>query len=139
MQMTEQKPGGGSAPQKKGGAGKWLMAGCLVAALLLVACAVGLFIIAKGLGVGFYRDALTAMQKQTVVVEKLGEPLEYGSITSMTFPVTGPKGKGMVTVTGSKVGDEWKIESLTVTVEATKEVITVIGPEIPGTNKGKRK
>jgi hypothetical protein len=49
----------------------------------------------------------------------------------MTFPVSGPKGSGVVTVIGSKIGNEWRIESLTVTVDKTKEVITVIGPETP--------
>jgi len=129
--MAEQKPGSGGAPQKKSGASRWLTAGCLVMALLLVVCVVGFIIVAKGLGVGFYRDAITAMQKQTVVVDKLGEPLQYGSISSMTFPVTGPKGSGVVTVIGSKIDNEWRIESLTVTVDKTKEVITVIGPDTP--------
>ncbi len=134
-------PEGGPEQQKKGGSGlKWLAIGCVVVLLVGGGCVVGGYLLLRGLGSELYKDSVTKLQKHTVVIEKLGEPLEFGSLTSaniknnegsVTFPVKGPKGEGTVTVTGTKTGGKWKIDGIVVTITKTGEVIKVSGAEAP--------
>jgi len=131
--MSPEQSGG---PKKQGsGALKWLAAGCLIALLCVGGCAVGVYYVFSGLGAELYAGALTKLQKHTVVVEKLGDPLKYGGIKKVNinnnkgtiqFPVSGPKGKGMVSVTGTKTAAGWQIDTLTVTIDGSGEVISII-------------
>ncbi len=132
--------GGHEQQKKKGGAVKWLAIGCVVVLLVGGGCVVGGYLLLRGLGSELYKDSVTKLQKHTVVIEKLGEPLEFGSVTSFnmknnkgsaTFPVKGPKGEGEVTVTGTKTDGKWKIDSIVVTVTKTGEVINISGAETP--------
>lgn len=139
--------GGPEQQQKKGGVLKWLAIGCVVLLLVGGGCVVGGYLLLRGLGSELYKDSVGKLQKHTVVVEKLGEPLKFGTLSnvninndkgSVTFPVTGPKGAGTVTVTGTKTDGEWKIDNIIVTITKTGEVINVSGGEPPPPQKKRR-
>jgi hypothetical protein len=138
--MSPEMAGG---PEKKGGgAAKWIIGGCLILVLVGGGCFVGCFFLAQGMVTGnpAYKAALDKLQKHSEVTEKLGSPIKPGfggsakvnvtaGTASATFPIKGPKGSGTVAVTASKTGNTWTITSLTVTLDTTKEVITIVKPE----------
>jgi Cytochrome oxidase complex assembly protein 1 len=130
-----------SGQQKKGGGiAKWLIGGCLVLILVGGGCFAGCYFLVQGKGAESRKQAVTKLQKHTEVVEKLGEPLSFGSVTSIkynsgilsiAFPVTGPKGTGTVTVISAGA----QISSITVKIKATEELIVIVGA---GGDKGKK-
>jgi len=139
------------APQKKSGALKWVGIGCLLLVLAGGGCFVGCIMIARGAMTGSeaYKMALDNVSKHAEVVEKLGSQLTPGFLprgnisiqgatgsAALAIPVSGPKGQGTIIVEATKAGGKWTINSLTVTVAGTNEVITIIGSETPGKKPG---
>lgn len=85
-----------------------------------------------------YKGAMTEVQHNNLVIEKLGKPIESDGMVSgsinvsnnsgncnIQIPIKGPKGKGTVFVVATKRGD-WKYEELAVYIEATKEEIDLL-------------
>lgn len=85
-----------------------------------------------------YKESMTAVQNNKLVVEKLGNPIETdgmisGSINTtnntgecdLQIPLKGPKGKGTLFVIASKRG-KWKYEQLSVYIEKTDEEIDLL-------------
>ncbi|MNT77742.1 Cytochrome oxidase complex assembly protein 1 [compost metagenome] len=81
---------------------------------------------------------MTAVQNNTLVVEKLGSPIETdgmvsGNVTStndvrtcdVQVPIKGPKGKGTLFVVGEKRG-KWKYSEMSVYIENTDEKIDLL-------------
>jgi hypothetical protein len=85
-----------------------------------------------------YKESMTAVQNNKLVVEKLGNPIETdgmisGSISTsnntgecdIQIPLKGPKGKGTLFVIGSKRG-KWKYEQMSVYIDKTDEEIDLL-------------
>lgn len=85
-----------------------------------------------------YKGAMTEVQHNNLVIEKLGKPIESDGMVSgsinvsnnsgncnIQIPIKGPKGTGTVFVVANKRGD-WKYEELAVYIEATKEEIDLL-------------
>ncbi|MBF4483989.1 cytochrome c oxidase assembly factor Coa1 family protein [Flavobacterium sp. CSZ] len=86
-----------------------------------------------------YKGAMTEVQKNKLVIEKLGTPIEDDGMTSgsinttnndsgncnLQIPIKGPKGKATLFVVAEKKGT-WKYSGMTVFVKATKEEIDLL-------------
>jgi hypothetical protein len=86
-----------------------------------------------------YKGAMTEVQKNKLVIEKLGTPIEDDGMTSgsinttnndsgncnLQIPIKGPKGKATLFVVAEKKGT-WKYSEMTVFVKATKEEIDLL-------------
>lgn len=85
-----------------------------------------------------YKESMTAVQNNKLVVEKLGNPIETdgmisGSISTsnntgecdLQIPLKGPKGKGTLFVIASKRG-KWKYEQMSVYIDKTDEEIDLL-------------
>ena len=85
-----------------------------------------------------YKGAMTEAQKNKLVIEKLGTPIEDDGMTSgnisttndsgncnLQIPIKGPKGKATLFVVAEKKGT-WKYSEMTVFVKATKEEIDLL-------------
>lgn len=85
-----------------------------------------------------YKESMTAVQNNKLVVEKLGSPIETdgmvsGNVTStndvrtcdVQVPIKGPKGKGTLFVVGEKRG-KWKYSEMSVYIENTDEKIDLL-------------
>ncbi|MDR7212113.1 cytochrome c oxidase assembly factor Coa1 family protein [Flavobacterium piscis] len=120
---------------------KWLVpTGCLSLLILF-----GLFIAGIFFGVtsmikesDAYKGAMTEVQHNKVVIEKLGSPIEPDGITSgsinvsgskgncdLQIPIKGSKGTGVLFVVAEKRGD-WKYNEMSVYIDATKEEIDLL-------------
>jgi hypothetical protein len=86
-----------------------------------------------------YKGAMIEVQKNKLVIEKLGTPIEDDGMTSgsinttnndsgncnLQIPIKGPKGKATLFVVAEKKGT-WKYGEMTVFVKATKEEIDLL-------------
>jgi hypothetical protein len=85
-----------------------------------------------------YRESMTAVQNNKIVVERLGSPIETDGIVSgnvnvnnnttscdVQIPIKGPKGKATLFVVGQKKG-RWKYTEMSVYIEKTKEEIDLL-------------
>lgn len=85
-----------------------------------------------------YKGAMNEVQKNKLVIEKLGSPIEDDGMTSgsinmindggncnLQIPIKGPKGKGTVFVVAEKRGT-WKYSEMSVFITATKEEIDLL-------------
>jgi len=120
---------------------KWFVpTGCLSLLVLF-----GLFIAGIFFGVtsmmkesDAYKGAMTEVQHNKEVIEKLGSPIESEGMTSgsinvsgekgncdMQIPIKGSKGTGVLFVVAEKRGD-WKYNELSVYIQATKEEIDLL-------------
>ena len=83
-----------------------------------------------------YKTAVARARANPAVTAALGSPITEGMFLSgsastsggsgtadMSIPVSGPKGKGTIYVTATKVGGEWDYSKLYVQVDQTKERI----------------
>jgi hypothetical protein len=114
----------------------WLIpTGCLSLLILF-----GLFIAGIFFGVtsmmkdsDVYKETLTEVQHNKVIIEKLGKPIEAEGMTSgnislsndtgncdLQIPIKGSKGKGTIFIVAEKRGT-WKYSVKSVYIEATKE------------------
>lgn len=120
---------------------KWFVpTGCLSLILLF-----GLFIAGIFFGVtsmmkdsDVYKETLTEVQHNTVVIEKLGNHIEVNGMTSgnislsndtgncdLQIPIKGSKGNGTIFIVAEKRGT-WKYSVKSVYVESTKEEIDLL-------------
>ncbi|MDA6070054.1 cytochrome c oxidase assembly factor 1 family protein [Flavobacterium sp. AC] len=121
---------------------KWFVpTGCVSLLLIFV-----LFIVSIFFGVtsmmtnsDAYKEAMTKAQKNKVVIEKLGSPIEDDGMTSgsintangdsgncdLQIPIKGPKGKATLFVVAEKKGT-WKYSEMTVVIQNTKEEIDLL-------------
>ena len=120
---------------------KWLIpTGCLSLLILL-----GLFIAGVFFGVtsmmkesDVYKEVMTEVQHNKLIIEKLGSPIEesgmtYGNISlsndigncDLQIPIKGSKGEGTIFVTAQKRGT-WKYSVKSVYIVATKEEIDLL-------------
>ena len=120
---------------------KWLIpSGCLTLILLVALFIGGIFYEVTSVlkDSEEYRESMTALQNNKLVVEKLGSPIETdgivsGSVTStnsvktcdVQVPIKGPKGKGTLFVVGEKRG-KWKYSEMSVYIENTQEKIDLL-------------
>jgi hypothetical protein len=85
-----------------------------------------------------YKGAMTEVQHNKLVIEKLGSSIESDGMTSgsinvsgnagncdLQIPIKGSKGTGTVFVVAEKRGD-WKYSQMSVYVNATKEEIDLL-------------
>lgn len=86
-----------------------------------------------------YKGAMTKVQQNKLVIEKLGSPIESDGMTSGTIntinddsgncdlqiPIKGPKGKATLFVVAEKRGT-WKYSAIKVLVKTTKEEIDLL-------------
>jgi len=85
-----------------------------------------------------YKSAMTETQKNKLVIEKLGTPIEDDGMTSgsinmtndtgncdLQIPIKGPKGKATLFVVAEKRGT-WKYSEMKVFIKATKEEIDLL-------------
>jgi len=120
---------------------KWFVpTGCLSLLVLF-----GLFIAGIFFGVtsmikesDAYKGAITEVQHNKAVIEKLGSPIETDGMTSgsinvsgstgncdLQIPIKGSKGTGVLFVVAVKRGD-WKYSEMAVYVDETKEEIDLL-------------
>lgn len=120
---------------------KWLIpTGCLSLLILL-----GLFIAGVFFGVtsmmkesDVYKEVMTEVQHNEVVLEKLGSPIEESGMTSgnislsndtgncdLQIPIRGSKGDGTIFVVAERRGT-WKYSVKSVYIVATKEEIDLL-------------
>jgi len=117
--------------------------GCIAIPLIIV----GVF----GVGVvgmvsqsGVYQEATELVANHPSVIEAVGEPVDVGwprdvSINldndkgkaQLRFPVTGPKGSGMVHVEARKSDGKWEYRKLQLRVDGTSERIDLLTLEAP--------
>lgn len=120
---------------------KWFVpTGCVSILLIFV-----LFIVSIFFGVtsmmtnsDAYKGAMTEAQKNKLVIEKLGSPIEDDGMTSgsintsndsgncdLQIPIKGPKGKATLFIVAEKKGT-WKYSEMTVLIKATNEEIDLL-------------
>lgn len=121
---------------------KWLVPmGCLTLLGFGLALMAGTayFIFGMMKSAEVYQEALRRMQANPAVVQALGEPVKDGLYVTgniqvngpagsadLSFPVSGPKGKGMAYLKGTKSMGAWTLEELVVEVNATGERIDLL-------------
>lgn len=120
---------------------KWFVpTGCVSILLIFV-----LFIVSIFFGVtsmmtnsDAYKGAMTEAQKNKLVIEKLGSPIEDDGMTSgsintsndsgncdLQIPIKGPKGKATLFIVAEKKGT-WKYSEMTVLIKNTNEEIDLL-------------
>ncbi|KAF2338048.1 cytochrome c oxidase assembly factor Coa1 family protein [Flavobacterium ginsenosidimutans] len=120
---------------------KWFVpTGCLSLLVLFALFIAGIFFEVTSIikDSDAYKESITAVQNNKIVVEKLGSPIETdgmvsGNITStndvrtcdVQIPIKGPKGKGTLFVVGEKRG-KWKYSEMSVYIEKTNEKIDLL-------------
>ncbi|MNK53032.1 Cytochrome oxidase complex assembly protein 1 [compost metagenome] len=120
---------------------KWLIpSGCLTLLILFGLFIGGIFYEVTSIikDSDAYKESMTAVQNNKLVVEKLGSPIETdgmvsGNVTStndvrtcdVQVPIKGPKGKGTLFVVGEKRG-KWKYSEMSVYIENTDEKIDLL-------------
>jgi hypothetical protein len=119
-------------PAKKSGCLKWGLIGCgsliVLGGIFVVVLVVVVFGAMKKSDV--YKEALSRAQNSPAVQAALGTPIEAGMLVSgsfnvdatgghatLDFPISGPKGKGVVHVVATKSGDKWEYNTMTVKPE----------------------
>jgi hypothetical protein len=93
----------------------------------------------------FYAQALVKARANPRVAEKMGRPLTSGWLASgnlnesgpsgdvdLSFPLSGPKGKGALHLVAKKSAGVWKLETLQVEVAGEAERIDLLQPEENG-------
>ncbi|MDQ6531836.1 cytochrome c oxidase assembly factor Coa1 family protein [Flavobacterium sp. LHD-85] len=120
---------------------KWLIpSGCLTLLILFGLFIGGIFYEVTSIikDSEAYKESMTAVQNNKLVVEKLGSPIETdgmvsGNVTStndvrtcdVQVPLKGPKGKATLFVVGEKRG-KWKYREMSVYIESTNEKIDLL-------------
>jgi hypothetical protein len=88
-----------------------------------------------------YQAGVTAVQSNPEAIAALGSPISTGLAqgginceagkgceADINFSATGPKGKGTVTVHGSKHGEQWSFDKVDLDVEGTGKHIDLLKP-----------
>jgi len=120
---------------------KWFVpTGCLTLVILFVLFLVGIFYEATSIikDSDAYKESMTLVQHNEIVIQKLGEPIETDGMFSGTVnarnevrtcdvqvPIKGPKGKGTLFIVGERRG-KWKYSELSVYIKNTDEKIDLL-------------
>lgn len=120
---------------------KWFVpTGCVSILLIFVLFIAGIFfgVTSMMTNSDAYKGAMTEAQKNKLVIEKLGSPIEDDGMTSgsinttnnggncdLQIPIKGPKGKGTLFIVAEKRG-KWKYSEMTVFINSTKEEIDLL-------------
>ena len=86
-----------------------------------------------------YREALTRARASPAVQQALGTPIEDGLFmggniqvsgpsghADISFPISGPKGKGTVYVVADKSAGQWTFSTLVAEIDATQERLNLL-------------
>ncbi len=134
--------------QKQSGCLKWALIGCGAALVLLVAFVAVIVIVVFGAmkRSDVYREALRRAQNDPAVTAALGTPIEAGFYVTgnvkldstgghatLDFPISGPKGKGVVHAVATKSGTGWDYSELTVTPASGPVIRLQTSQTPPGT------
>ncbi len=139
-------------PQKSWFGRNWIwvvpLGGCLTIIVLFVfGIGAAIFGVSKMFtGSTPYKYAIEQATTNPRVIELLGNPVEtagmmQGKISTtnnsgevnITIPLKGSKGKGSVTVIGTKEDGEWSYEKLYVLIKDTQEKINLLEKTLEGT------
>lgn len=121
---------------------KWFVpTGCVSILLIFVLFIAGIFfgVTSMMTNSDAYKGAMTQVQHNKLVIEKLGTPIESDGMTSgsinttnndsgncnLQIPIKGPKGKATLFIIAEKRGT-WKYSEMTVFIKATKEKIDLL-------------
>jgi hypothetical protein len=124
---------------------KWVVSVGLLTILFVIAAFVGsIFLV---LETSFqhsncYKQALVRARSSPQVLERIGQPLVPGWLTSgsinisgpsgsadISIPISGPKGKGTIYVVAKKSAGEWSFQRLEVQAEGDETRIDLLKPE----------
>lgn len=121
---------------------KWFLpVGCLSCLMVLVGLIAIILFAATGMmkSSDAYRQALGRAGSDPRVVQRLGEPLEAGMLTSggiqvngptgqadLAIPLSGPRGKGTLYLAATKSVGEWTFTRLVLEVDSTHERIDLL-------------
>ena len=119
-------------PAKKSGCWKWGALGCL-AVIVIGAIGIGVlvvFVFGAIKSTDVYKEALSRAQNDPRVIAALGSPIKSGFFLSgnvnvknsggtadISFPISGPKGKGSVHAVATRDSSGWHYSELTATPE----------------------
>ncbi|HEY3056823.1 MAG TPA: cytochrome c oxidase assembly factor 1 family protein [Thermoanaerobaculia bacterium] len=132
MTIDHTKPPQGPQQQKSSGCWKWGAIGCGIVLVVVLAGIAGLvfFVFRVIHSTDVYTQALHRAQTSPAVISVLGEPITAGwwvsgsvhvenrtGEASITFPISGPKGKAKVHAEAKKKDDIWTYSELTVKPE----------------------
>jgi hypothetical protein len=137
-----------SEPKRSGGGGamKWILGlgcGCLSIFLVCGAGCGGCFywLQSQVKGSAAYVDSLERIKKHPDVIAELGQPIEPGmwasgrvqkDLTAGTeeatifYPIKGPKGEGIASVSAKKSGNELEYRTLDVTIAVSNKKIDLL-------------
>jgi hypothetical protein len=87
-----------------------------------------------------YENALDQVRRSTAVKEALGSPLKEGLMFSgnikvsgssgkadLSIPLAGPKGKGTIYATATKIAGKWEFSSLALVIDGSNNRIDLLG------------
>ena len=129
---------------------KWFVpTGCFTVVLLLVVF-VGsiLFVVFSAMkSTDVYKDALARAKADPAVIQAMGLPIKDGFLVSgntnvnsasgesnLVIPISGPKGKGTIYVSASKLLGQWKYSGLVVEIRQTHERIDLLQRSAPASS-----
>ena len=128
----------GQQEEKKSSVLKIIGCGCL--GLLVLGAVIG-GVMFMGIGKALksnapYKDSLAAVQSNAAAIEALGEPIKPGWIptgsvsttngvgkVNFNIGVSGPKGKGTISVIGTKANGVWTYQTWQLKVDGQEKVI----------------
>jgi hypothetical protein len=132
---------------------KWLVPTVLIVFFVLPLALVGsIFAAMKNSDVA--KESLLRAQKNALVVQKLGTPIEEGWLVSgsintsttsgdadLAVPISGPKGQGKIYVTAHKSAGAWDYQVMQIAIEGSDQRINLLsdaaaGAEFPPTPPG---
>jgi hypothetical protein len=122
---------------------KWaLPSGCLTIIVLFAACITGFVFLVFGVmkSSDVYKEAMAKVQASQAAVDALGSPIEAGLVVSgsvntsgpsgsaqLSIPLSGPKGKGTLTLEARKRMDAWEFSAFTLKIDQTGKSIDLLG------------
>ncbi len=126
---------------------KWAVptGGCLLIIVLFVSFAGTLIwgITSMMLDSQAYVDTMEKAKTNTVVIERIGEPIETNGIikgninytngyghAELTIPIKGPKGEATIRVEGGGVEENWTYQTMDVYIYESRETINLLDNNI---------
>jgi Cytochrome oxidase complex assembly protein 1 len=97
------------------------------------------------------KQSLLRAQSNPLLVEKIGAPIDEGSLVvgsinvsgtsgdaDLAMPISGPKGKATIYVTARKIGGTWNYSQMIAAIEGSGEKIDLLSGERPGEPQSNR-
>ena len=94
-----------------------------------------------------YKDALARAKADPAVIQAMGLPIKDGFLVSgntnvngasgesnLAIPISGPRGKGTIYVSASKLLGQWKYSGLVVEIRQTHERIDLLQRSAPASS-----